>query len=67
MTDTPMIINALGQLYSRWSTDRSRTHPRDIDVEDLARVLGVWNEVEFVREGEASDRLQWLTSPQRFW
>ena len=54
---------ALGQLYSRWSADRSRTHPRDIDVEDLARVLGVWNEVEFVRESEASDRLTWLHFP----
>jgi hypothetical protein len=54
---------ALGQLYSRWSTGRSPTHPREIDVEDLARILGVWNEVEFVQEAASDKRLLRLHFP----
>jgi hypothetical protein len=44
------LIYVLGQLYRRWHAGRGRTSPSEVDIESLARVLGVWPEVEFACE-----------------
>jgi hypothetical protein len=49
------LFYALGQLYRRWRTGQSDTRPQEVDIEDMARILGVWGEVEFVQDGEGED------------
>jgi hypothetical protein len=44
------LIYVLGQLYRRWYAGTGRTPPREVDIEALARTLGVWPEVEFACE-----------------
>jgi hypothetical protein len=41
------LLYALGQLLRLNRAGRFPVHPRDIDVEDLLRVLGLWRELEF--------------------
>jgi hypothetical protein len=43
---------ALGQLHKQWLVRATLTPPDEVDVEALARMIGVWGEVEFVQEGE---------------
>jgi hypothetical protein len=44
------LFYVLGQLYRRWQAGTTPTAPGAVDVEALARTLGVWPEVEFVQE-----------------
>jgi hypothetical protein len=44
------LIYVLGQLYRRWHAGTGPTAPCEVDIEALARILGVWPEVEFVQE-----------------
>ena len=44
------LLYALGQLYRLHRRKRLPVHPRVLDIEDLARVIGVAEELEFVTE-----------------
>ena len=43
---------ALGQLHKQWRVRATLTPPDEVDVEALARMIGVWGEVEFVQDGD---------------
>jgi hypothetical protein len=50
------LFYSLWQLHLRYHIHEFDLHPRDWDVEDLARTIGVWHELEFVQDdalGEA--------------
>ncbi len=49
------LLYALGQLYKQWHVRATLTPPHEVDVEAIARMLGVWTEVEFVQVGEDAD------------
>ena len=50
------LLYALGQLWWRWRVSpESAVPPRRLDIEAVARMLGVWSEVEFVQEGDGED------------
>jgi hypothetical protein len=42
----------LGQLHRQWREGTTLTPPHEVDVEAVAKALGVWGDVEFVQEGE---------------
>ena len=44
------LFYALGQLYKLWRRDQLGVHPLDFDVWDLASIIGVRGDVEFVSE-----------------
>jgi hypothetical protein len=44
------LLYALGHLYRRSRRAGLDVQPRDFDIEDLARTIGVWRQVEFVQE-----------------
>jgi hypothetical protein len=47
------LLYALGQLYRRWRRGlEGSVPPYRIDVEAVAKFLGVWADVEFVQEDE---------------
>jgi hypothetical protein len=50
------LFYTLCQMQLRYDTGEFDLHPRDWDVEDLAKTIGVWHEVEYMQEdalGEA--------------
>jgi hypothetical protein len=49
------LLYALGQLYRQWYIRATLTPPGKVDVEAVAKMLGVWGEVEFVQDGEDED------------
>lgn len=55
------LFYTLGQLYRRWRAGIGRTAPRDVDVEGLARTLGVWRDVEFAEADASGERLHFPT------
>lgn len=44
------LFYALGQLYKLWHRSQLGVHPLDFDVWDLAGIIGVRGEVEFISE-----------------
>lgn len=46
------MLYALGQLYRQWNVRATLTPPDEVDVEAVAKMLGVWTDVEFVQEGD---------------
>jgi hypothetical protein len=44
------LLYALGQLYLSWHRGRTAVEPRDLDVEDLARIIGVTRDIELVTD-----------------
>jgi hypothetical protein len=46
------LLYALGQLYRRSRYGDLDVDPDDFDIEDLARIIGVWRDVEFVQDDE---------------
>jgi hypothetical protein len=56
------LFYTLGQLYRRWRSGTGRASPQDVDVEALARTLGVWRDVEF-SETDATGKLTCLHFP----
>jgi hypothetical protein len=42
------LLHALGQLHRLYLCGRLPAHPSEFDVEDVARIVGVWPELEFV-------------------
>lgn len=46
------LFYTLGQVYSRWHTGKALVCPWSLDVEELARLLGLWSDVEFAQEDE---------------
>jgi len=56
------LIYALGQLFKQWHVRASLTPPHEVDVEAVARMLGVWGEVEFVQDDE-DEPAQYLHFP----
>lgn len=50
------LFYTLGQLYKLWRRERLGVHPLDFDVWDLAGLVGVRGDVEFVSEDRASAR-----------
>jgi hypothetical protein len=57
------LFYALGQIYRRWHTGRALVCPWRLDVEELARLLGLWNEVEFAQEDETAKGVIYLHFP----
>lgn len=50
------LLYALGQLWWRWRVDpEGSVPPERIDIEAVARMLGVWTDVEFIQDGERED------------
>ena len=43
------LLYALGQLYRRSRAGELDVDPNDYDIENVARIIGVWREVEFVQ------------------
>ena len=50
------LFYALGQLYKLWRSDQLGVHPLDFDVWDLAGIIGVRGEVEFISEDRVGAR-----------
>jgi hypothetical protein len=46
------LFYTLGQIYGRWHTGKALVCPWQLDIEELARLLGLWSEVEFARADE---------------
>jgi hypothetical protein len=44
------LLYVLGQLYRLYRKGEFAIHPNDFDIEDLARIIGVLPEIEFVQE-----------------
>lgn len=45
------LLYALGQLFALWYRgELARVKPSDFDIEDLARIIGVWRDVELAIE-----------------
>lgn len=58
------LLYGLGLLYRRWAASLpDAIPPHRIDVEALARSLGVWSEVEFVQVDEDDPELQYFHLP----
>jgi hypothetical protein len=51
------LLYALGQLHREWRVRATLTPPQEVDVEAVARMLGIWTDVEFVQEGENEEYL----------
>ena len=53
-TPTPgeRLLYALGQLYRQWHVRATLTPPDEVDVEAVAKMLGVWTDIEFVQDEE---------------
>ena len=49
------LLYALGQLFKQWHVRATLTPPHEVDVIAVAKMLGVWGDVEFVQNGEAED------------
>jgi hypothetical protein len=47
------LLYALGQLYRRSRYGDLDVDPDDFDIENVARIIGVWRDVEFVQEDAA--------------
>jgi hypothetical protein len=46
------LLYALGQLHRQWRARATLTPPDEVDVEAVAKMLGIWSEVEFVQDGD---------------
>lgn len=58
------LLYALGQLYKQWHRRSTLTPPHEVDVEAVARMLGIWPEVEFLQDGEDEEEpAQYLHLP----
>lgn len=57
------LLYTLGQIYRRWHTGKSLVCPWSVDVEELARILGLWSEVEFSQEDETAKGIVYLHFP----
>jgi len=51
------LLYALGQLFKQWHVRATLTPPDEVDVVEVAKMLGIWGEVEFVQDGEDEDKL----------
>jgi hypothetical protein len=51
LTPGERLLYALGQLHRQWHVRATLTPPGEVDIEAVARMLGVWTDVEFVQEG----------------
>lgn len=49
------LLYALGQLHRQWQVRATLTPPGEVDVEAVAKMLGVWTDIEFVREDDDGD------------
>ncbi len=49
------LLYALGQLFKQWHVRASLTPPHEVDVEAVAKMLGIWADVEFIQDGEDED------------
>jgi hypothetical protein len=50
------LLHALGQLHRLHLCGRLPAHPSAFDVEDVARIVGVWSDLEFVASDEEGRR-----------
>jgi hypothetical protein len=55
-TSGERLLYALGQMYALWHRGQLAVAPRDFDIEDLARIIGVWPELEFVTDDQRGTR-----------
>jgi hypothetical protein len=56
LAETPgeRLLYTLGQIYRRWHTGKALVCPWSLDVEDLARLLGIWSDIEFIQTDETN-------------
>lgn len=57
------LLYVLGQIFRRWHAGTGLTSPKEVDIEDLARMLGVWSEVEFAQTDATRKHLGCLHFP----
>lgn len=50
------LLHALGQLHRLYLCGRLPAHPSAFDIEDVARIIGVWPELEFVVSDDEGTR-----------
>jgi hypothetical protein len=55
VTPGERLLYALGQLHKQWHVRATLTPPGEVDVEAVAKMLGVWTEVEFVQGSDDED------------
>jgi hypothetical protein len=46
------LLYALAQLHRQWGIRATLTPPAEVDVEAVAKMLGVWGDIEFVQESD---------------
>ncbi len=46
------LFRVLELFYERWHMGRGQTSPHEVDIEALARSLGLWSEVEYVQDND---------------
>jgi hypothetical protein len=49
------LLYALGQLHRQWHVRATLTPPDEVDVEAVARMLGVWADIEFIQDEEGDE------------
>jgi hypothetical protein len=57
------LLYTLGQIYRRWHTGTALVCPWHLDIEELARLLGLWSDVEFLQEDEMTNGVSYLHFP----
>lgn len=57
------LLYVLGQLYLYWHEGLDVCSPQARDVEDLARMIGLWREVEFLQEDSVNPLITHLHFP----
>ena len=50
------LLHALGQLHRLYLCGRLPAHPSAFPIEDLARIVGVWPELEFIVTDDVGSR-----------
>jgi hypothetical protein len=53
------LLYALGQLFKQWHVRATLTPPHEVDVEAVAKMLGVWGAVEFAQNADDEDEPTW--------
>lgn len=56
------LLYALAQLHRQWGIRATLTPPGEVDVEAVARMLGVWTDIEFIQDegGNEGDEKQFI-------
>ena len=56
-TPGEILLRALGALWLHWCLEPEKSAPpHRLDIEAVARTVGVWSEVEHIQEGELDEK-----------